>query len=207
LIGCRQGWLNDGRLLSFNSSESFLSNKYQMASASSSAAASAGPVTGTAFPSGAWTLYFHAPDDTNWTPASYYKIGTFRSFETLWGALRRIDAEHFLTGMFFLMRDPFPPMWEHRSNIHGGTYCIKVPEAGAHETFQRYAAASILDAATSDARNTIVGVSISPKKGFHILKVWNNNCKSFHAPSELLMLGDGLRHSDVLYRPHVDQKF
>ncbi len=161
----------------------------------------------TAFPSGAWTLYFHAPDDSSWTPSSYYKIGTFRSFTALWAALRRIDAGHFLTGMFFLMRDPFPPMWEHRSNIHGGTYCIKVPESTAYEAFQRYAAASILDAATTDTRNTIVGISISPKKGFHILKVWNNSCKTFHAPSELMLLTDDLRHSDILYRPHVDQKF
>lgn len=161
----------------------------------------------TVFPSGAWTLYFHAPDDTNWTPTSYYKIASLSSFEELWGTLSAIDTGHFLTGMYFLMRDPFPPMWEHRSNIHGGTYCIKVPESIAQETFQRYAAASILDAATSDTANTIVGVSISPKKGFHILKVWNNNCKLYHAPTEISVLGDGLRHTDILYRPHVDQKF
>lgn len=160
-----------------------------------------------AFPSGAWTLYFHAPDDSSWTPGSYVKLGTFKSFMTLWGALNRIDVEHFLTGMYFLMRDPLPPMWEHRDNIKGGTYCIKVPESVAHDTFQRYAAASILDAATTDSRNTIVGVSISPKKGFHILKIWNNNCKSYHVPTELRLLGEGLRTTDVLYRPHVDQKF
>lgn len=181
-----------------------------MASSSSSAAvkvSASSAAAETSFPSGAWTLYFHAPDDSNWSPSSYIKIGSFRSFETLWGSLRRIDAEHFLTGMFFLMRDPFPPMWEHRSNIHGGTYCIKVPESNAHETFHRYAAASILDSATTDERNTIVGVSISPKKGFHILKIWNNNCKTYHTPTELLTLGEGIRHADILYRPHVDQKF
>jgi hypothetical protein len=175
--------------------------------ASSSLATPSSSAALAAFPSGAWTLYFHAPDDTDWTPKSYYRLGTFRSFDTLWGALRRIDTEHFLTGMYFLMREPFPPMWEHRSNIHGGTYCVKVPESIAHETFKRYSAASILDATTNDERNTIVGVSISPKRGFHILKVWNNNCKVYHTPSELVMLGEGLRHSDVLYRPHVDQKF
>jgi hypothetical protein len=190
---------------SFRSSGSFLSPNYQMAT-TVSASASSSEVVGTAFPSGAWTLYFHAPDDTTWTPASYHKLGTFRTFEALWGTMNRISADHFLAGMFFLMRDPFPPMWENRSNIHGGTYCLKVTTA-AHETFQRYAAASILDCATSDERNTIVGVSISPKKGFHILKVWNANSKSFHAPTELALYGEGIRHADILYRPHVDQKF
>jgi hypothetical protein len=177
-----------------------------MASSSSSSAVTVSSAVST-FPSGTWTLYFHVPDDTDWSPKSYYKLGSFRSFETLWGALQRIRVEHFLNGMFFLMRDPCPPMWEHRENIKGGTYCIKVPESSAHETFHRYAAASILDAATTDSRNSIVGISISPKRGFHILKIWNNNCKAFHTPSDLVMLGDGLRHSDVLYRPHVDQKF
>ncbi len=159
------------------------------------------------FPSGSWTLYFHDPEDTTWVPSSYKKIGTFVDFNGLWGTCKAIDAEHFLSGMYFLMRDPYPPMWEHRSNIHGGTYCIKVPEAVAQETFQRYAAASILDMATSDARNTIVGISISPKKGFHILKVWNSNCKAYHEPSEIALLGEGAKLSDVLYRPHTDQKF
>jgi hypothetical protein len=178
-----------------------------MSAAAPSSTVSSSTTAVEAFPSGAWTLYFHAPDDTTWTPASYIKLGTFTNFRALWGVLQRIGPAHFLTGMFFLMRDPFPPMWEHRSNINGGTYCVKVPEATAHETFQRYAAASILDLATSDPRNTIVGISISPKKGFHILKVWNNNCKTWNKPTELVILADGLRHADILYRPHVEQKF
>lgn len=159
------------------------------------------------FPSGSWTLYFHDPEDTNWTPASYKKIGSFDDFAQMWGTFGKISAEHFLSGMYFLMRDPFPPMWEHRSNIHGGTYCIKVPEAVARETYERYAAASILDLATVDAKNTIVGVSISPKKGFHILKIWNSNCKGYNSPSGIHLLGEGAKASDVLYRPHTDQKF
>ena len=172
------------------------------------ASASASSLTAdTPFPSGAWTLYFHAPDDTNWTPDSYKKLGTFRTFAELWGAFNMIKGDHFLSGMFFLMRDPYPPMWENRTNIHGGTYCIKVPEAYSHETYHRYAAAAVLDSAVTDTKNTIVGVSISPKKGFHILKIWNSSCKAFHTPSELLLLGETMRPTDILYRPHVDQKF
>lgn len=159
------------------------------------------------FPSGSWTLYFHDPEDSSWSPDSYKKIGTFSDFMKFWGTLKRIDTERFLSGMFFLMRDPFPPMWEHRTNIHGGSYCIKVPEAHANETFQRYAAAAVLDMATLDSKNTVVGVSISPKKGFHILKVWNSSCKAYHVPADLAMLGDATKVADVLYRPHVDQKF
>lgn len=158
------------------------------------------------FLSGSWTLYFHDPEDSSWKPDSYKKIGTFSSFSAFWGALKKIDSERFLAGMFFLMKDPFLPLWEHRSNIHGGSYCIKVPEQSAYELFQRYAAAAALDVISLDKQNTIVGITISPKKGFHILKVWNMSSKSFHAPTDIHLYADGVKPTDVLYRPHVDQK-
>jgi hypothetical protein len=159
------------------------------------------------FPSGSWTLWFHDPDDTNWTPGTYKKLGAFATFSALWGALNAISAEHFLGGMYFFMRGDTMPLWEHRSNIHGGSYCIKVPETVALETFQRYVAAAILGCVATDAANTIMGVTISPKKGFHILKIWNSSCKTYHSPHEIHLLGEGMKATDVLYRPHTDAKF
>jgi hypothetical protein len=108
--------------------------------------------------------------------------------------------------MFFLMKDPYLPLWEHRTNIHGGSYCIKVPEANAIETFQRYAAAAILEVVSTDSKNTIIGVTISPKKGFHILKLWNLSSKIYNKPTEVQCYGEGMKGADILYRPHVDQK-
>lgn len=158
------------------------------------------------FPAGSWTLYFHDPSDTNWSPESYKKLGTFTEFTALWGTLKAIGDDRFRAGMYFLMKDPYVPLWEHRSNIHGGSYCIKVPEAVSVDTFHRYAAASVLEMATTDTSNMIVGVTISPKKGFHILKVWNSSCKSYNKITDLALLCDGMKASDVIYRPHVDQK-
>ena len=158
------------------------------------------------FPSGSWTLYFHDPEDTTWTPDSYKKLGSFSDFGSLWGTLKRISPERFLAGMFFLMKDPFLPLWEHRSNKRGGSYCIKVPEAVAYETYQRYLVSSILEVTTRTAGNTIVGASISPKKGFHILKLWNLSCTDFNKPGDVYLYGDGMKAGDVLYRPHVEQK-
>jgi len=160
-----------------------------------------------AFPSGSWTLWFHDPEDTDWKPDSYKKIGVFCDFAGLWGGLSAISTEHFLSGMYFFMRGDTMPLWEHRSNIHGGSYCIKVPEAMAQETFHRYVAGAVLGLVATDAANTITGVTISPKKGFHILKIWNSSCKMYHAPSEIRLLGEGMKSTDVLYRPHTDAKF
>jgi len=160
-----------------------------------------------AFPSGSWTLYFHDPEDSSWAPDSYKKIGTYSGFSALWGTLKTIPTERFLSGMFFLMRDPYLPLWEHRSNIQGGSYCIKVPESVAIETYQRYIAAGALDLIARETGNVITGISISPKKGFHIIKIWNASCKTFNKPDEIRLYGEGMKASDVLYRPHVDQKF
>lgn len=153
-----------------------------------------------------WTLYFHDPADTLWTPESYKRIGTFRSFESLWGTFHRISNEQFLGGMYFLMKDPYLPLWEHRSNIHGGSYSIKVPESQAYETYQRYCAAGILELIATDAKNSTVGITISPKKGFHILKLWNTSSKLFNKPADVHIYSECVKLSDIMYRPHVDQK-
>lgn len=158
------------------------------------------------FPSGSWTLYYHGTADTDWRPESYKRVGSFHDFPALWGTLQTITDTNFLGGMFFLMRDPYLPLWEHRSNIHGGSYCIKVPEAHAAETFQRYAAAAILGLVSSDPKNEVVGVTISPKKGFHILKLWNVTSKLFNKPTDIAVYGPTMKVTDILYRPHVDQK-
>lgn len=158
------------------------------------------------FPSGPWTLYFHDPEDSSWTTDSYKVLGTFRTFPDLWATLNRIGTAKLLAGMFFMMRDPYPPLWENRANINGGSYCIKVPEKTAAETFQRYVAAGILNLVQQNTSNQIAGVSISPKKGFHILKIWNLDYKHFHKATDISILGDGMIRSDIIYRPHVDQK-
>jgi hypothetical protein len=153
-----------------------------------------------------WTLYFHDPEDSSWTPDSYKVIGSFATFPDLWATFARIGEARFLGGMFFLMRDPYPPLWENRANIRGGSYSIKVPEKAAHETYMRYIAAGVLGLLSKEAANTIAGVSISPKKGFHILKIWNVDSKSFHKPAEINIFGDGMILADVIYKPHLDQK-
>ena len=126
------------------------------------------------FPSGPWSLYYHDTQDQSWTEESYKKVASFSNYTTLWGAISSIGVEKFNNGMWFFMRDPHPPLWENHMNIRGGSYCIKVGQAQSFEMFQRYIAAATLDAVSKrPVENRIVGISISPKKGFHIIKIWN----------------------------------
>jgi hypothetical protein len=57
-----------------------------------------------------------------------------------------------------------------------------------------------------DERNAIVGITISPKKGFHIIKIWNVDSRAYHTAADINVFGDGMIVSDIIYRPHVDQK-
>ncbi len=158
------------------------------------------------FSSGSWTLYFHDPEDSSWTIDSYKVIGSFKNFPDLWATFNRIGEQKLLAGMFFLMKDPYVPLWENRANIRGGSYCIKVPEKSSYETYSRYVAAGILNMVAKNTGNQIIGISISPKKGFHILKLWNTDAKAHFKSNEINVYGDGMIQSDIIYRPHIDQK-
>jgi len=104
------------------------------------------------------------------------------------------------------MRGQFSPLWENKANIRGGSYCLKVPRRNAIEVFTRYLAAAALGICAKDNVNEIVGVTISPKKGFCIIKIWNTNAKTFGSSADLQILHDDVKTEEILYRRHTDQR-
>jgi len=91
-------------------------------------------------------------------------------------------------------------------NIRGGSYCIKVSQNLSFDIFQRYIAAATTDEVSKrPAENRIVGISISPKKGFHIIKVWNKDGNHGDI-KDLALLDESIKASEVLYRPNVNQR-
>ena len=67
-------------------------------------------------------------------------------------------------------------------------------------------AASVLNLIALDTENQIVGVSISPKKGFNIIKLWNLQSLVFKKETDVRVLLPSLTYADIIYKPHVDQK-
>jgi len=55
------------------------------------------------------------------------------------------------------------------------------------------------------AANKINGLSISPKRGFNIIKMWNTDASAFHHPNNLVSLS-GIKESDIIYTPFVQKK-
>lgn len=157
-------------------------------------------------PTGSWTLYFHEPEDKTWTPESYKRIQSVSSWEELGTVLHEMGPSRILNGMMFCMLGDISPLWENKSNIRGGSYCLKVSRRVSTEIYQLYLAAAACGVVASDPSNAIVGVTMSPKKGFCIIKLWNANAKAFNKSSDITILHSDVKVDEILYRPHTDQK-
>jgi hypothetical protein len=167
---------------------------------------STGQPQGHPIPTGPWTVYYHEPEDKSMTADSYKKLQVVSSWEALGSLLRELGPHKTTNGLLRVMRGEFSPLWENKANIHGGSYCLKVTRRNAIEVFNRYLAAAALGACAKDSANQIVGVTISPKKGFCIIKVWNLDAKRFNSPDNLHILHEEIKESEILYRCHTDQR-
>ena len=131
-----------------------------------------------------WIVWYHNPSDKNWNLSSYkdiIEISCLEDFCVLknsWNdCLPKIDE-----GMFFIMRknkdgSNIYPQWEDKSNRTGGCWSYKVDKKYCEEAWFNlfmYCIAEQICSIDSDSV-TINGVSISPKKNFCILKIWNSN--------------------------------
>lgn len=159
-----------------------------------------------AIPTGSWTVYFHELEDKSWTADSYKRIQVVNSWEALGAVLRELGPQKSLSGLLRIMRGDVSPLWENKVNIRGGSYCLKISRRNALEVFNRYVAAAALGQAAKDPANEIVGVTISPKRGTCIIKIWNLNAKAFGAASDLALLHEEVKEDEILYRAHTEQR-
>jgi hypothetical protein len=173
------------------------------------AAAAASPAAAPAqhpIPTGSWSVYYHEPEDKSWAADSYKKLAIVSTWEQLGAVLRELGPHKTMNGLLRIMRGETSPLWENKVNIKGGSYCLKITRRNSVEVFNRYIAAAMLSCSAVDPTNDIVGVTISPKKGFCIIKIWNLNCKAFGKPTDLPLLHEEVRHDEVIYRPHTEQR-
>lgn len=179
------------------------------ASIRSFAAAAASPAaapTQHAIPTGSWSVYYHEPEDKSWAADSYKKLAVVTTWEQLGAVLRELGPHKTMNGLLRIMRGDTSPLWENKVNIKGGSYCLKITRRNSVEVFNRYIAAAMLGCCATDPSNDVVGVTISPKKGFCIIKIWNLNCKAYGRPTDLPLLHEEVRHDEVIYRPHTEQR-
>jgi len=130
-------------------------------------------------------------------------MGTWR---TLFSVMDNLKVDTLSEGMFFLMRDPIPPLWENCKNIYGGAYSFRVVKKEAGEAFLTYAIAAMLGAIVTDPANMVNGLSISTKKTHNIIKVWNSDSAKYRSPTDLFKLLPDMKTEEVLYTPFTEKR-
>ena len=156
-------------------------------------------------PTGPWTLYFHSPEETKWTLNTFISLGSMKTWQQFWVIMDTLKTDSFSDGMFFLMRDPSPPLWESHHHIRGGCYSFRCQKKDAADIYLNYSIASMLGGLSTDPANLMNGISISPKRGFNIVKVWNTDAQKFNQPADLTGIST-IREADVIYTPFVQKK-
>ena len=157
-------------------------------------------------PTGSWTLYFHSAEETKWTMTTFTKIAKMNNWYQFWAVMDTLNTNSFADGMFFMMRDPSPPLWESHYHIRGGCYSFRCHKKNAADIFLDYVIASMINCASTNPDNYINGLSISPKRGFNIIKVWNSDSQKHNRIGEINTSLNSVQTSDIIYTPFVQKK-
>jgi hypothetical protein len=158
-----------------------------------------------------WCIWYHNPMDKNWTLNSYKKIYEFDSLEKFWDLYK--EWNNYLPciydGMFFLMRKInntlIYPLWEDKHNKNGGFWSFKVNKDIAEEIWIQLSVHLISESLCQDPKNSniINGISISPKKNFCIIKIWNNNKQKCDI-AILNHFSDKINFNECMFKCHID---
>ena len=96
-------------------------------------------------------------------------------------------------------------LYDH--NKLGGCWSFKVGKKDVYNAWNELSISLLGENVTKDVTNsvTINGISISPKKNFCIIKIWNNTTKNINTS----MLSRRIPHlyvCDSIYKAHKDKK-
>ena len=149
-----------------------------------------------------WVLWYHDPENRDYSLSSYIMIADFTTPQQFWSVVDSIPKEAWECGMFFFMRKGYPPLWECKENETGGAWSKKIEAAQAHTSFIDLMVHSIANELLINRKETLVGLSISPKGQFHIIKIWNTTT----TVSDKAYLNQNLTYykvtDDVTYTAH-----
>ena len=153
-----------------------------------------------------WILWFHDPYDTEWDLSSYKKIYEIDSVEVFWNIYNYIDKHLIVDGMFFVMKKGIDPMWEHKDNSDGGCWSYRVQKKNAYEAWLNLSMALCGNTLTSEKYlESINGISMSPKKSFCIIKIWNNDSKINDV--RIINSIEKIDNRESIYKAHKDRSY
>ena len=157
----------------------------------------------------AWIIWYHNPNDKNWEIDSYKSILEISTLEDFLVLVNSWDKclPKVTQGMYFIMRkfkqnDIIYPRWEDKYNKNGGYWSFKVSDKNSEETWVNLCKILIGEVINTSNPMNINGISISPKKNFCIIKIWNNDSEE----CDTSLLSDELKNfldiDEVKYSSH-----
>ena len=129
---------------------------------------------------GKWDLYYHLPNDSNWSLASYNAIAkNIDTVEQVFVLNEAINEQTVKYSMLFLMRSGITPLWEDPKNRFGGCFSFKVINKQVYDIWKKlfYSICGESLCINKEHNQLINGITISPKKHFCIIKIWLSNCE------------------------------
>lgn len=149
-----------------------------------------------------WILWYHDPENKDYSLESYVRVCDFNTPQQFWSVVDSIPKEAWECGMYFFMKRGYKPLWDAPENEAGGTWSKKIEASQAHTTFIDLMVHCISNELMVDRKETLCGISISPKGQFHIIKIWNTTT----TVSERKYLNQNLTYfkvtDDVTYTAH-----
>tara|TARA_B110000908_G_C10190204_1_gene420102 strand:+ start:854 stop:1360 length:507 start_codon:yes stop_codon:yes gene_type:complete len=149
-----------------------------------------------------WVLFAHLPHDTNWSLKSYKKLQTFKIVEDILNVYNVLPEALVKNCMLFLMKEGIGPNWEDKHNKNGGCFSFKIETEKIPRIWKEIS--FLLMGSTlseeEDLLHHINGITISPKKSFHILKIWLKDC-SYQNPNSIVDI-EGINKKGCLFRRH-----
>ena len=148
-----------------------------------------------------WTLWYHDPDNSDWSQSSYMQVGDVGTPTEFWALVDGIPREAWENGMFFFMKRGVRPLWDAPENERGGAWSKKIDAADAYTIFVDAMVYCVCDRMMQQRKETLQGITISPKGAFHIVKIWNSDSRN-HDRRQLATTGRLRITDDVTYTPH-----
>ena len=147
-----------------------------------------------------WCFYIHLQNNDNWDFSSYEKIMTINSVEEAILINNEINLEFIKKSIMFVMKNNIKPMWEDIENKNGGGFSFKVHNKHVENVWKTLFFMLIGDSLSKESIN---GISISPKKSFCIIKVWMKDCK--HINPSILANIDNMDKTTCLFKKHCSE--
>jgi hypothetical protein len=153
-----------------------------------------------------WILWYHDPESHDYSLNGYIRIADLSTPQQFWSVVDAIPKDAWECGMFFFMREGFKPLWDSPENENGGSWSKKVDISNIQKIYTDLMVNCVTDDLLVKNKESIAGITVSPKGQFSIIKIWNTS-SSVHERSNLntkipmFQIGD-----DVTYTAHKSRR-